>query len=418
MSHKPKEETIQVASFCEGEFLAEAIYDESLFPPMQFVRLNGGQIMTEPSFEFEGRHYALPPDPFSMAKEGVVLLPGVPEDYGSQEGLVNDIIKFIHHYIDVPEFWERLCAHYILMTWVYDRFTAVPYLRFMGEPGRGKTRCLQVIGNLCYKAVTAGGSTTSSPLFRLLDIWKGTFLIDEADYKLTDAWSDIVKILNSGYARGCPVLRSEKVGDVYEPKPFDVYGPKIIANRGRFDDAALESRCLTLEMRSLRPRNSIPRQLPYTFEVEARALRNKLLKWRLDNFGKIKVDESKLLSLEPRLTQIGSPIYSVSRDWKFQREFVNFLSEYDRKASQNSALAVVAKVIVDLSGSGDGIQVMDVTNKANIYLDEAQLTSKRTGSLIRSLGIEPVRMKQGFVFSLTPQKREELKAQFGEIEQY
>jgi hypothetical protein len=32
------------------------------------------------------------------------------------------------------------------MTWVYDRFTAVPYLRFLGEPGTGK-RASRLQGN-------------------------------------------------------------------------------------------------------------------------------------------------------------------------------------------------------------------------------------------------------------------------------
>jgi hypothetical protein len=180
-------------------------------------------------------------------------------------------------------------------------------------------------------------------------VWKGTFLIDEADYKSSDSWSDIIKILNSGYAKGCPVLRSEKYGENYEARPFDVYGPKIIANRGKFDDAALESRCLTLEMRNIDLRKDIPRQLPPSFSDESRSLRNKLLKWRFDNFKKISADESKLLELEPRLTQIGTTIYSVSTDAKFRELFVDYLSEYDRKQSQERPQAIVAQVVLNLS---------------------------------------------------------------------
>jgi hypothetical protein len=77
----------------------------------------------------------------------------------------------VHRYADVPPFWEELIAHYVLMTWVHDRFTAVPYLRFLGEPASGKTRCLQVTSHLCYKSIIAGGATTAS---RCSGFWKST----------------------------------------------------------------------------------------------------------------------------------------------------------------------------------------------------------------------------------------------------
>ena len=48
------------------------------------------------------------------------------------------------------------------------------------------------------------------------------------------------------------MLRSDKAGDSYEPRAFDVFGPKVIATRRRFEDGALESRCLTLETTDVR----------------------------------------------------------------------------------------------------------------------------------------------------------------------
>ena len=157
---------------------------------------------------------------------------------------------------------------------------------------------------------SAPGNTSSaaSPLFRLIEIYQGTFAVDEADYKEPEAWLDIVKILNCGYMRGLPVLRSEKQGDTYEPRAFDVFGPKIIANRSRFDDRALESRCLTLQTLDREIRRDIPRQLPPEFSGEALKLRNKLLRWRMENHYRVRPDESKLLHLDPRLTQIRTPI--------------------------------------------------------------------------------------------------------------
>ncbi len=125
--------------------------------------------------------------------------------------------------------------------------------------------------------------------------------------------------------KGIPVLRSEKAKDSYEPRSFDVFGPKIIANRSRFADPAVESRCLTLETEKRELRTDIPRQLPPKFFEEARKLRNKLLGWRFENYHRIEVDESDLLHLEPRLTQIGTTIYNVSKDAGFRERFVKWL---------------------------------------------------------------------------------------------
>jgi hypothetical protein len=316
-----------------------------------------------------------------MAKPGVVLLPSACMDYGSQDKLVAEIKDFIHRYADVSAFREDLTAHFVLMTWLYDLFTAVPYLRFLGEPGTGKSRMLQVAGHLAYKGIFAGGATTSSPLFRLIEVYRGTLVIDEADYKSSDAWVDIIKILNAGL-KGVPVLRSEKVGDTYEPRPYDVYGPKILGNRFKFDDWALESRCITLEMDECPLRPDIPRQLPPKFYPEAQELRNKLLQWRFNQPPNVKPDESALLHLEPRLTQIGTPIYSVSVDKEFRLQFVQFLGDYSRKQQTEKPQAVVVEALAGLmmGNQTQKLTVREVTvavNKLCVDRGAAESSAKR-----------------------------------------
>jgi hypothetical protein len=224
---------------------------------------------------------------------------------------LEELIAFAHKYADVPPFWESLMAHYAMFSWVYDRFTALPYLRFQGEPGTGKTRCLQIVGNLSYKAIVAAGASSSASIFRLIDIYHGTLLFDEADFKDSELWADIVKILNTGYARGFPILRCD--GDTHEPRAFNVFGPKVLSTRRVFGDQALETRCITLNTTETKPRASVPRQLPPEFYPEARNLRNKLLQWRFDNYWLVQADESKLMALEPRLTQIGTPLGSIAK---------------------------------------------------------------------------------------------------------
>jgi len=399
------------------DLLAEAVYRPDSKPPLQFAVFRNGAVTVEPELNLDGQ-VIQPPNAFLRTIEaGVVLLPSQVNEYSSQSELVNEIRAFIHRYVDVPTFWEEMIAHYVLMTWVFDKFSAVPYLRFLGEPGTGKSRLLQIGLHLTHKGISAGGATTSSPLFRIIDYFHGTVILDEADYKTSQAWSDHVKILNSGYMKGCPVLRSEKVGDTFEPHAFTVFGPKVIANRSRFEDHALETRCITLEMQQGEVRKDIPRQLPATFFDEARELRNKLLRWRFDNYARITPNELALLQLDPRLTQIGTPLYSVSESAQFQKELASFLERFGVEQRIQRPEAVVLEAILRLSNAS-GLRVGEVAKKAqgiaqNFGFEPDEFSPRRVGELIRSFGFHTHKQRDGYHFSATAERLKELSEYYG-----
>jgi hypothetical protein len=144
-----------------------------------------------------------------LIKNDAVLLPSGPEEYGSEGELMADIQAYIHRYVDLSPRFERIASYYVLFSWLYDGFNELPYLRVRGAYGSGKTRFLLVVGSLCYKPVFASGASTVSPIFHILDSFRGTLLIDEGDFGRSDDKADIVKILNNGNVRGMPVLRTE-----------------------------------------------------------------------------------------------------------------------------------------------------------------------------------------------------------------
>src|SRR2546428_12703531 len=88
---------------------------------------------------------------------------------------------------------------------------------------------------------------------------RGTLIVDEGDFRFSDEKGELVKILNNGNGRGFPVLRSEAVsGREFSPRAYTVFGPKLIATRGYFQDRALESRCLTEETGGRKMGGGIP----------------------------------------------------------------------------------------------------------------------------------------------------------------
>src|SRR6516165_6567324 len=258
--------------------------------------------------------------PFSprnnLIRNEAVLLPSRPQEYGSEHELVGSIQAHIHRYADLSPSFERVATHYVLLTWVYDAFSDVPYLRLRGDFGTGKTRTLLTIGSICYKPFFASGASTISPIFHTLDAFRGTLIFDEADFRFSDERSEMVKILNNGNVRGMPVLRTVmNHKKEFNPRAFQVFGPKIVATRGHYDDSGLESRFITEDMGARPLRSNVPINLPKTFKEEARDLRNKLLLYRFHRRHEVRLDPSLAdARLEPRLNQIMLPLLSVAAE--------------------------------------------------------------------------------------------------------
>ncbi|MCX6005242.1 MAG: hypothetical protein NT082_06180, partial [Chloroflexi bacterium] len=162
--------------------------------------------------------------------------------YCQPHDLLQQVRAYIHKYMELPSSYEAISALYVLLSWVYEFAPSLPYLRVIGDWGTGKTRFLEVVGSICFRPIFASGAATPSPIFRILDQYRGTLILDEADFKESSSWTDMVKILNNGYRPGFPVLRADKVNGRWRPRGYQVFGPKLIATRFRFQDEALESR--------------------------------------------------------------------------------------------------------------------------------------------------------------------------------
>jgi hypothetical protein len=329
----------------------------------------------------------------NLLKHEVVLLAAGPTEYSSEPELLAEIQAFIHRHVDVSPLFEKIASYYVLMSWVYEAFNEVPYLRLRGDPGSGKTRFLLTVGALCYKPIFASGASTVSPLFRILDAFRGTLIIDEGDFRQSDERAEIVKILNNGNAKGFPVLRSEATrhGE-FNPRAYAVFGPKLVATRGFFEDRALESRCITEEMGQRRLRDDIPIALPPLYKDEACELRNKLLLFRFRRLGRQRtLDRLVDRSIEPRLSQIFMPLLSIVDDQSAQAELLTLAREYHREMISERGLdteAQLLEVIRDmlLAAPENPLGVKEITSWfSDRHGTEFQrpVTAKWIGSVIR-----------------------------------
>lgn len=313
-----------------------------------FAIFKDGDWTLERQIELEDGSILVPFSPENnLIKNEAVLLPSDPLDYGSEAQLLADIQAFLHRYVDLSPAFESVATYYVVLTWLYDAFNELPYLRLRGDFGTGKTRTLLAIGSLCNKGFFASGASTVSPIFHTMDAFRGTLIFDEADFRFSDERAEIVKILNNGNVRGLPVLRTMiNRQREFNPQAFQVFGPKLVATRGAYDDKGLESRFLTEEMGGRRLRSDIPINLPECFKDEARELRNKLLLYRFHRRSTAKLDASLAdPGLEPRLNQILIPLLSIVQDEAVREQLRSMAQTAQSELVAERGLRVEAQVL-------------------------------------------------------------------------
>lgn len=352
----------------------------------------------------------------NLIRHEVVLLPERPESYESTDTLIKELNAFIERYVDFTPGFRAVAVSYILLSWVYDAFSELPYLRLRGNFGSGKTRALTVLGSIAYKGFFASGASTVSPIFHTLDAFRGTLILDEADFRFSDEQADIVKILNNGNARRFPVLRqSMTINREFNPRAFTVYGPKIVAMRHSFDDPALESRFITEDMGLSRLRRDIPLNLPETFDEEARHLRNMLLMYRYETLPKIALaDTHHGGDRLARTDQLLRPLLAVIPDEETRRvveEFSDAIAEDVRTDQALLPEGMLLEVLAELfrDRTRNAIPVSEITAKLaerhGRNFDRA-LTPRYVGELLRKrLHLKTYRVRGTFLVSIREREK-------------
>lgn len=187
------------------------------------------------------------------------------------------------------------------------------------------------------------------------------------------------------------MLRSEVTPNrELNPTAYDVFGPKIVATRGFFDDRALESRCLTEEMGQRKLRPDIPINLPSAHKQEALHLRNKLLLFRFRNFHK-KDAAVELVdrTIEPRLNQIFVPLLSIIEDASTRRDLQKLACAINREHLTDRGMDTEGQVLEIIRTLRDAGRELSVKQIALSFAEkygsdyERPITPKWIGNVIR-----------------------------------
>lgn len=168
-------------------------------------------------------------------------------------GVFRRLCECIACYIDFPKDLApettATLALWIILSYCYPAWPAVPYLYLGGPVGSGKTRVLDVLCRLVFRPLLSSNMSAAA-LFRTLHSNGGTLLLDEAEQlKDTDsAVTEIKSMLLAGYRRGGRATRLEPLGDgAFKTVEFDVFGLKALACVKGLPPALL-SRCISVMM--------------------------------------------------------------------------------------------------------------------------------------------------------------------------
>ena len=164
--------------------------------------------------------------------------------------LLDAIAELIRRYVDMPVTSADAVALWVVHASIHDRLEISTFLNITSATKRcGKSLLMEVLVALVCKPLAASGRITPAALFRTIELYAPTLLLDEADTFLGDD-QELKGIVNGSQRRDLAyVMRT--VGDDYEPGRFRTWCAKAISGIGSLPDTVLDrSLLIRLERRA------------------------------------------------------------------------------------------------------------------------------------------------------------------------
>ncbi|MCC5793862.1 MAG: DUF3631 domain-containing protein, partial [Chromatiales bacterium] len=209
-------------------------------------------------------------------------LPIVEPARDPQDGavLLDELAALFRRYVVLPPHAAETLALWVLFSWCIDSVRVAPVLAITSPEKRcGKTTVLSLLAGLCRRPLPSA-NLTAAVLYRAVEAWQPTLLIDEADTFLRNS-DELRGILNSGHTRPTAfVLRT--VGDDHLPARFSTWGAKAIALIGKLPDT-LHDRALEVRLKRRLPGEPAEKLRLRKLNGAADSLAARCARWALDN---------------------------------------------------------------------------------------------------------------------------------------
>jgi len=239
-------------------------------------------------------------------------------------------------------------AIWCMASYTINAFRIFPKLCLSSPVKRcGKTTTLEIVSGLVRKQLTASNVSTAV-LYRAIEHWQPTLLIDEADTFLKGN-EEMRGVINSGHRKSSAfVYRVDGEGAAMVPKQFSTWAPMAVAMIGEPPDTIVDRSIMVMLRR--KQSNEFIHKLPIDPSKEWYEMRQKCQRWYNDN-------HQKLQQAEPTIPKIGNdraednwlPLMAIAEllggDWPAQIKSAMLAIENDKMDNDDDPKV---KILVDI----------------------------------------------------------------------
>jgi hypothetical protein len=335
--------------------------------------------------------------------------------------LLDEIKSAIQAHVVIPEQAATALAVWVVHTYVYKERDAVAYVAIESPEKRcGKTTLLSVLAGLASRSLVASNITVGA-LFRAIDEYGPTLLIDEADTYLTG--NGVMRgILNCGNTwRTAFVIRlqstateDQSLATAQEAAPeegprreklvrYDCYCPKVVAMIGKVPDTIADRSIVVRMQRKLVAEKCLP-----LTEFKPEGLVRKCVRFAADNSLPVsQAAQTRLPGLNDRAADTYEPLavlaaiagdkwYGQLRDaaaWLAGEEIHNLqgagllLDLLEIMIGEQGA-KILSRVLVDRLSGGEGWV-------PSVHFEGKRVTEVEIARVLANYGVKPRNIRVG-----------------------
>jgi len=202
--------------------------------------------------------------------------------------MLSEIEDLIKKHMILPAGVLPAIVLWIAATYIYNNFRVFPRLGIISPEKRcGKSTLLDILSGLCNRSLLVSNISPAA-IFRSIDLWHPTLIIDEADTFLANRNDDVIGVLNSGHTKTAAfVIRSE--GEDHIPKKFNTWAPMSFASIKGLTGTIMD-RSIIISLRRKMVNEKVIR-IPTDFKEQQSVIRQKLVRYSQDNETNLKQNQ-------------------------------------------------------------------------------------------------------------------------------
>ena len=221
--------------------------------------------------------------------------------------LLTSITRTIKRFLVSGPMVPEILAVWSLHTYLTGASPYTPILALLSPEKRcWKSVALSLLARLTRRPLVTANATPAA-LYRAIEAWRPTLLIDEFDsHSRDEAQVELRNILNSGFHRSGSVLRCE--GEDNEPTPFTTFCPKAVASIGDLPETAMDRAIVIRLRRKLRTETTERLR-----KFDCPELRQQCARWAADHAASLHEASPDLPeALNDRQQDIWEPLLAIA----------------------------------------------------------------------------------------------------------